>query len=113
MVKYGAMSEYEVKFSYSKNANVYIKLTLTTNDKFETNGNKTIKQNVESFIDSLAMGEQLVTTALYGDIYKVAGVVTAMIETSTDGVTYTSGNIEVEAYERCMLNTLIINGETV
>lgn len=112
-LSYGGMSGYKVNYSYAESVNVYIKLTLTTNAKFQADGNATIKANISEFIGNLGMGGQLVTTALYGEIYKVAGVVTAIIETSTNGETFAADNIAVEPYERCVLNTLTINGSIV
>ena len=112
-ISHGAMSDYVVNFSYTEYVNVYLKLVITTNEKFEKNGNDTIKSNISAFIEALGMGDPLITTALYGEIYKVSGVVTAIIETSTDGVTYSTDNIEVAAHKRCALNTLTINGKIV
>lgn len=108
-----AVSDYKVKFSFAESKDVFVKLTIVTNEKFEANGNATIKANIEKFINSLGMGEQLITTALYGDIYKVAGVVSAIATISTDGVSYTSNDVAVAVYEHCVLNTLIINDEIV
>ena len=113
LVDYGALTDYEVKFSFAESKDVYVNIELVTNDKFETNGNATIKANIETFINSLGMGEQLITTALYGSIYKVAGVVSAIVTVSTDGQTYTANNVDVAIYEHCVLNTLTINGATV
>lgn len=112
-VSYGALKDYEVKFSYSESVNVYVKLTLTTNEKYGVDGNSTIKNNIATIINSLGMSEPLITTALYGDIYKVAGVVSAFVEVSTDGVTYSTNNIEVATNQQCVLNALTINGVTV
>ena len=112
-VSYGALSDYVVYFSYVETVSVYIKLEITTNEKFEAKGNETIKENIEAFIKALEMGEPLITTALYGEIYKVKGVVMALIETSTDGINFSADNISVDANKRCVLNALTINGETV
>ncbi len=113
LVSYGALNDYEVKFSFAESKDVYVKIELVTNEKFETNGNAAIKANVETFINSLGMGEQLVTTALYSAIYSVAGVVSAIVTVSTDGTTYTSDNIGVAVSEHCVLNTLTINDTAV
>ncbi len=112
-VSYGALTDYEVKFSYAESRDIYVKIELVTNEKFETSGNATIKANLETFINSLGMSEQLITTAMYGEIYKVAGVVSAIVTTSTDGITYKADNIAVAVNEHCVLNTLTINDVVV
>lgn len=112
-VNYGALTDYEVKFSFAESKDIYIKIELVTNEKFETSGNATIKANIETYINALGMGEQLITTALYGYIYKVAGVVSAIVTVSTDGQTYTANNVDVAVNEHCVLNTLTINDTTV
>ncbi len=108
-VTYGA-TNYTVNFSYAENVPIYIKLTLTTNDEFESDGNEKIMQNIVSFIDSLAIGQQLVTTALYKQIYSVAGVESASVEVSTNGNTYSTNTITVEPYACCAFEELEING---
>lgn len=113
LVDYGALTDYEVKFSFAESKDIYIKIDLVTNEKFETNGNATIKANIETFINSLRMGEELITTALYGYIYKVTGVVSALVTISTDGQTYSADNVNVAVSEHCVLNTLTINDEVV
>lgn len=113
LVNYGALTDYEVKFSFAESKDVYINIDLVTNEKFEINGNETIKANIETFINSLGLSEQLITTALYGHIYKVAGVVSAIVAVSTDGQTYTANNVDVAVNEHCVLNTLKINDVAV
>lgn len=112
-VSYGGLTDYEIKFSFAESKDIYVNIDLVTNEKFESNGNATIKSNIETFINSLGMGEQIITTALYGDIYKVSGVVSAIVTVSTDGQTYTADNVNVAVNEHCVLNTLKINDVTV
>lgn len=112
-VSYGALENYEVKFSHSTNATVYVKLELITNAKFKANGNEEIKLNISNFISGLGLGQPVIATALYGQIYSVEGVVSAVITLSKDGLTYSMENIEVEPYEGCVLQELTINGSVV
>lgn len=108
-VSYGSLKDYIVKFSYARNVNVRIKIVLVTNDEFETNGNNTIKNNIETFINALGIGNPLYVTTLYGQIYTVAGVISAQIQVSTDGEEFSTSDITVQPYECCVLSELSIN----
>lgn len=112
-VTYGNLSNYEIKFSYADNVDVYIKLTITTDSEFESNGYETIKNNIVTYINSLAIGDPLVTTSLYSYIYSVAGVKTALVEVSDDGVTYSANNIIIDPYARCSFEQIAINGTVI
>jgi uncharacterized phage protein gp47/JayE len=112
-VAYGGLTDYTVYFSYASNVAVYANITITTNKEFEADGNTAIKENIAAYINSLGMGKTLVTTALYSQIYKVTGVESAIIELSTDGATFGASNVTLAPNERCVLEALTINGETV
>lgn len=108
-VSYGALKNYEIKFSHSVNASVYVNLELITNTKFKTNGYEEIKSNIAEFINNLGLGEPVISTALYSQIYCVEGVVSAVVTISKDGAAYSMENIEVEPNESCSLVSLKIN----
>lgn len=112
-ISYGGLTQYEVKFSHSKEVGVYVKITLVSNNEFQANGNSAIKSNIESFINTLDIGNGVVTTALYSSIYSVSGVVSAVVSVSTDGEHYSADNIEILSYEHCALKELRINEELV
>lgn len=112
-VSYGGLSEYEVRFSFAQNVDIYIKLTITTDTEFEANGYETIKENIATYINSLAIGDPLVTTSLYSYIYSVTGVKSALVEISEDGVTYSADNIVIDPYARCSFEQITINGTVI
>lgn len=112
-VSYGSLSKYAVKFSYSQPVGVYVSLELITNDNFEASGNGTIKTNIANYIKGLGLGVPLVVTALYSQIYTVAGVVSATVTAATDGEDYSASKIEIAPYEILQLKKLTINGVEV
>lgn len=112
-VSYGGLTDYEIRFSHSKDVDVYISIDLTTDTEFEVDGNAKIKANIDEFICNLGIGKPLVATALYGQIYGVTGVVSAFVKTSTDGAEYGTDNITVNPFECCRFKQLVINGEVV
>lgn len=112
-VEYGGLKEYEVKFSHSSEVDVYVKLSMITNNNFETDGTDKIVTNIVNYIDSLAIGNSLITTAMYSQVYSVAGVVSSQITASKDGAEYSIADIEMQPYECCSLKQLIINDEVV
>lgn len=109
-VSYGNLENYEVKFSFVEKVQVYVNLEITTNEKFEANGNSQIQANIASFINDLEIGKPLIVTALYSQIYSVTGVEMANVKVSTDGANYNTNNIEVESYRKCSLAKITING---
>lgn len=112
-VSYGGLKNYEIKFSHSSEIDIYINLTIITNNRFEANGMDEIRANIANYINTLPIGQNLVTTAMYSQIYSVAGVVSAQITASKDGTEYSVNDIEVKPFECCSLKQLIINGEVI
>lgn len=112
-VSYGALQNYNVKFSHSSEVDIYVKITLVTNNYFETNGLEAIKNNIINHINSLGIGVPLITTAMYSAIYSVTGVASSQITVSKNGTTYSADDIELNPYECCAFKQLIINDEIV
>ena len=92
---------------------MYIDLTIITNDKFESSGYDEIKANLATFIESIGIGDPLITTALYAHIYSVVGVVSAVVNVSTDGVNYGTDNISVDPKESLSFKQIKINGTII
>lgn len=112
-VEYGALTDYKVYFSYASSVDVYIDLTIITNDKFESSGYDEIKANLSTFIESIGIGDPLITTALYAHIYSVAGVVSAVVKVATDGANYGTDNISVDPKESLSFKQIKINGTII
>lgn len=108
-VEYGGLKNYEIKFSHSSEIDVYVKLSITTNNNFESNGKDEIAANITNYINSLAIGVSLITTAMYSQIYSVNGVVSSQITVSKNGIDYSIDDIQMQPYECCSLKQLIIN----
>lgn len=108
-VNYGGLKDYEVNFSHSSEVDVYVKLSIITSNTFEEDGGEKIANNIVAYIDSLTIGSSLITTAMYGQIYSVNGVVSAQITASKNGVEYGIDDITMQPNECCSLKKLIIN----
>lgn len=113
-VSYGGLKDYIVSFEQAPTVGVYLNITLVTNTEFEDTGLDDIKIKLSEFINGLGIGESLIVTKLYSQIFSINGVVSALIEAATVPVmSWSSEPIEVEPYQCCSLTKLIINGETV
>ena len=93
-----------INFSHTTNVSVYVRMAIVTSNEFEgEKGKQQIKDNIETYIDSVGIGQSVFLSALYGQIHSVTGVkeVTSL-ELSTDGTTWNTNNITVEQYESCI-----------
>lgn len=89
-----------VRFSRAVRKDIYVKVEITTNVYFETNGIEQIKSYIAECINSLKNGESVYLSTLYSYIYKASGVVNVpSVKASTDGTTYSTSNITVNANE--------------
>lgn len=89
-----------ISFSRTIQKDIYIKLAITTNNYFETDGAEKIKSYIAQYINTLKNGEDIYLSSLYAYIYKAAGVVNVTSLTmSTDGSTYTTDNVAVNSDE--------------
>ena len=113
LVSYGALLDYPVRFSFAEAVELYIQVDITTSADFTESGNADIKEAIASFVNDIEIGAPLVTTTLYRPIYGVAGVVSALVKVSTDGVSYGTDNIEINPYESYSLMQVKINGAVV
>lgn len=85
-----------VRFSRTIQRDIYIKLTVNVNNYFESDGKEQIKSYIAEYINTLKNGDNVYLSSIYGYIYKAAGVVNvSSLTMSTDGATYSTGNIEI------------------
>ena len=98
-----AGNAYTVKFSHTTDVDVYVQVSIKANTKYEGDaGEAEIIANVEKYINNLGVGDSVVLTALYGEVYKVAGVTdVTRIRLAKNGVSYQEKNITVAQYEKC------------
>lgn len=93
-------NSHTVRFSRTKQKNIYLKLRVSANQFFETNGEEQIKDSLMEHINNLANGESVYLSSLYGYIHAVHGVVDVQSLTiSDDGITYKADNILIGDYE--------------
>lgn len=93
-----------IKFSHTTVAPVYVRLAIKTSTEFEGDtGKKQIKSNLEAYIDNVGIGNSVILSSLYGQIHSVTGVQeVTTLEMSTDGSSWSTQNITVDAYENCV-----------
>ncbi len=93
-----------IKFSHTTNAPVYVRVAIKTSTEFEGDtGKQEIKNNLETYIDNVGIGNPVVLSSLYGQIHSVTGVQEVVeLLLSTDGASWSTANITVDAYENCV-----------
>lgn len=94
-----------VAFSRVTEKVVRIKITIATDASLEIDAEEKIKTALLQYVNRLSAGEDVIYTRLYKDIFAIAGVkdVTSLT-LSTDGITYSIGNITVEQREVATLS---------
>ena len=93
-----------INFSHTTNAPVYVRVAIKTSAEFEGDtGKQEIKKNLETYIDNVGIGNSVILSSLYGQIHSVTGVrEVAELLMSTDGSSWSTANITVDAYENCV-----------
>ena len=103
-IKDNSGEEQKIKFSHTTIINTYVKAQIKTTAEFEgETGIQQVKDNLNNYIDNVGLGNPVILSSLYGQIYSVIGVKeVTLLQLSTDGSTYTENNItDVERYEKC------------
>lgn len=94
-----------VKFSRITEVTVHVKLTVTTDTRFELDGASQIKNAIVGYVDSLSGGDDVIYTSLYRYIYGVVGVVeVTSLKVSTDGTEWTTANISIASNQVAVLS---------
>ncbi|KRM11947.1 baseplate J/gp47 family protein [Lentilactobacillus farraginis] len=79
---------------------IYVKVSATVTDSFDqSEGTDDIKAAVEGYIESLQMGETVVTNQFFSNIYAIDGVNYADITIGTDKSKLSTDNINLTAFE--------------
>ncbi|WP_405381227.1 baseplate J/gp47 family protein, partial [Phascolarctobacterium sp.] len=95
-----------IAFSRTVEKTLYIKMSITKNQYFEADGVEQIQTAIAEYINNLVNGEDVYLSSIYGYIYKAAGVVNvSSLEMSTNGSTYSAGNISVGVGEVARIDT--------
>lgn len=86
--------QHEVRFTWTEEIPIHIKIQIETNALFPTNGIKQIGDNITAFLSDFTNGQTVYKNVLYGEITKVDGVVNVKnLEVSTDGQNYSSNDV--------------------
>lgn len=89
-----------VKFSRAVARTVYISIQLTTNDDFDSdNGITNIKQNLITFFSKYRMGNQVLFSQIFGQIWSVPGISNLSLKMGTDKDNLTLEDITVSEFE--------------
>lgn len=72
--------KHEVKFDYAKAVNIYTRVELKTDPKFEQEGSEKVKLAVINYINNLTMGEEVRFSYIYPLIYQIPGIIVADIK---------------------------------
>ena len=87
-----------VKFSRTIQVDVYIQVTISVTNLFETDGVDQIKNNLVNCINNLKNDNDVYLSSLYSYIYSVTGIENVpSLELSTDGTTYSTDNITIDS----------------
>lgn len=88
-----------VKFDRATVTPIYMKLTLTTNDKFADNGSDLIKNAIVQGTSDLNMGDSLIYTKIYSYIYSVPGVADVQLSIGKSATDLVQSDIQAEESE--------------
>lgn len=87
---------HEIGFERPNPVDIYIRMDLTTNSNYPQNGDDLIRSNLASYFTSdFGIGDDVIYSRLYTPINSVPGHAVNSLEVSTDGVTWTTTNIDV------------------
>lgn len=103
-----------IRFSRTVKRMVHLRVKILTNQFFESNGMDQIKDSLLEYINNLANGDSVYLSSLYGYIHEVHGVVNVQeLLISSDGKTYTAGNLVVGDHEVARSDAGMIEIEVV
>lgn len=101
---------YTIYFSHTGKVEVSIKVSIKVNSSYAgSDGEEEIQRNIMARINSLGIGGNVILSALYGEIYKVAGVteVTALL-CALDGGEWSTYNVIPSEYEKCTCSSVTV-----
>ncbi|KHD86380.1 hypothetical protein NG54_03450 [Heyndrickxia ginsengihumi] len=97
--------EHIVRFDYAEEVQIYVRLTIQTNSKFEVDGVTQLKDSIIGKIggtdsagviqNGLDMGKPVIISQLYNAVYQVAGLDDVTIEIGTDPGALGTANVSV------------------
>lgn len=101
-----------VKFSRVEETVIHINLTVAVDGDFELSGEEQIKTALVDHINKLTTGQDVIFTSLYRQLFAVPGVKDVpALALSTDGKTYLSQNVALDASHIAKASAANINVE--
>ena len=98
-----------IGFTRAVEVEIYANLSVTKNNAYPSDGDSQLKNVLINYIggedadgvfySGLNMGEDVILSRLYAAVYSIPGVEDVQIELSTDDVTYTSANVQIDPQE--------------
>lgn len=109
-----AGQEKEISFTRAVTVPINAKVTLTTNNAFESDGTEQVIKAIVQYIggidtqgisyNGLNMGESVVLSKLIAKIYAVNGIDDVTVELSTNSIDYTDSNVTIEQQQVAMIS---------
>jgi len=107
-----------VKFDRASEVAVYVRVDIKRGDAFPADGKARVELQLVRYIGGtdasgqvyagLGMGDDVVFSRLFGAVYSVTGVEDVNIEVSTNGTTWSGGNITIDDAEVAQTNSVRI-----
>ncbi len=101
--------EQAIGFTRAEEINVYAKINVSTDNTFEAEGEREIKNTLVRYIGGertdgaldrgLNMGQSVIYAKALAHVINVTGVTDAELELSIDGTSYSHNNIDVDVFE--------------
>ena len=90
-------NEITIGFTRPDSINVWVEVTVTSGGDYPVDGDAQVELAVINYIDNLGMGEDVVLFSLSNTIANnVQGVTNLAIQTSLDGVTYSTADVTID-----------------
>ncbi len=89
-----------IKFDRAKTVPVFIQINITTTDDFDSdNGLADIRTNIKQFFSELKMGETVLFSQIFGQIWNVHGITDIKLAMGTDKTKLALDNVKVDEFE--------------
>lgn len=106
--------EHTVYYDQATPLAIYANITVTVDSKFEDNGSDLIKQAVLDYINSLNMGEMVIHSYIYPQLYQIQGITVANVKIGKEIDKLKSADITVNNDEAASIRwedvEVIVNG---
>lgn len=74
---------FTINFDYATSKNIAISITVTTDNSYDLNGDQLVKDEINNYINSLSMGDDVIYSKVIISAFKVVGVID--VDVTLDG----------------------------